>query len=93
MNENTKIAEKEMIRINKNLVDGMNHYRKTLAYMIGDAPVSTLCLDKATERVLLNDGCLRVYDLFDRNLTEIKGLGSVRKRNLTARLNEFLSMC
>jgi len=88
-----KVLEKEMIRINNELTEGMTHYKNTIFYMIGDAPISSLCLSKSTENILINDGCLRVYDLFSRDLTKIKGLGVTRKRNLTSCLNQFLPMC
>ncbi len=92
VNENEEILKKEMVRINDELMKNLNNYRKTLTFMIADAPISCLCLSKATETLLINDGCLRIYDLFDRDFVEIKGFGETRVRDLTARLNEFFSM-
>lgn len=90
--KNNEIAKKEMQEINKKLIDSLENYRKTLSYMYGDAPLGVLCLPKSLETVLINAGCLRVYDLFNRDLTEIKGVGSTRIRDLTTSLDKFLSM-
>ena len=79
-------------QINKELFENLKNYRKTLAYMYGDAPIQVLCLPKVIETVLIKSGCLRIYDLFDRDLTKIKGIGSRRIRDLTTRLNQFLAM-
>lgn len=67
-------------------------YQKTLSYMAADAPISILCLPKSVENILLRNGLLRVYDLFDRDFTEIEGLTEIRIRDLTASLDKFLSM-
>jgi hypothetical protein len=87
-----KILEKEMNKINKNLMKSLNNYRKTVTFMIADAPIGVLCLPKAIESILIGQDCLRVYDLLDRDLTKIKGLGSVRLEQLTSSLNQFLAM-
>ena len=68
------------------------HYRKTLCYMEANAPVGVLCLPPVVENILIREGCLRVYDLLNRDLAKIKGLGRERIRLLTARLDEFLSV-
>ena len=85
-----------MTEINKNNIDEMKkdleHYRKTLYYMGANVPLQVLCLPKAIEKLLLKDGCLRVYDLIDRDLTKIKGLGDRRLDLLTSRLDEFLTV-
>jgi hypothetical protein len=84
--EKLKIVQKE-------LLENLKNYRKTLSYMIGDAPIEVLGLNKTLETVLINSGCTRIYDVFDRDLSKIKGIGDVRIRELTARIDEFLSMC
>lgn len=91
--DNDEILKKEIHEIHKKLLESLDNYRKTMSYMYGDAPIQVLCLDKVVETILINEGCLRVYDLFDRDLTEIKGIGHSRVRNLAARLDEFLSVC
>ena len=94
--DNTKkgnIQEKEMKKIAKNLDKSLKYYRQNIAYLAGDAPISLLCLPKTIEKILLDNGLDRIYCLFDRDLTEITGLGDVRIRDLTARLKQFFAMC
>jgi len=86
------LSEEDIKKINKKLIESLQNYRKMTTYMNGDMPIGCLCLSKAIETALINAGFLRIYDLFDRDLTEIKGLGAVRIRDLTSRLNEFLAM-
>lgn len=74
------------------LSKSFQEYKTTIAYMSADAPISVLCLDKATENILNENGLERIYDLFDYDFTKIKGLGVGRIRNLTSRLNEFFSV-
>lgn len=78
--------------IKEQILNKIKEYGKTLSYMAADAPISVLCLPKVTENALLNHGCLRVYDLFDCDFSEVKGLGVARIRYLTTRLNEFVSV-
>lgn len=87
-----KLKKSDIKKINKKLVESLQNYRKLMSYMVGDMPIGVLCLPKTVETILLNNGLLRVYDLFDRDLTKIKGIGKVRGRNLAACLDEFLSM-
>lgn len=94
MNEkNNEILKIEMERINREFVQSLGEYRKKISYMVGDTPIETLCLPKSTQTILLNQGIIRVYDLFNLDLVKIKGLGETRIRNLTARLDEFFSVC
>lgn len=90
--ENIKIMNEELKKIKENFVKSLNNYGKTMSYLAADAPIAVLCLPKAVETALSNAGCLRVYDLLDRDLTKIKGLGKRRVGDLTARLNKFLSI-
>ena len=83
----------ELIDIKKRLSQVHENYRNVMTYLAGDAPIQVLCLPKATENILLNNGFHRIYDLFDRNLVEIKGLGNKRLRDLTSRLDQFISVC
>ena len=68
------------------------HYRNVLSYMGADVPIQVLCLPSVIEKILLRDGYVRVYDLINRNLAEIKGLGDTRLRILTSSLDEFFTM-
>jgi hypothetical protein len=74
------------------LKEDMAHYRKLICYMEANVPIQVLCLPKALETALLSDGCLRVYDLLNRDLRKIKGVGKRRLDFLTSRLDEFLTI-
>lgn len=87
-----KLKKSVIKNINKKVLESLQNYRKTLAYMIGDMPIGVLCLHKTTETLLLKSGYIRVYDLFDRDLTKIKGIGKVRIRDITASLDQFVTM-
>lgn len=78
--------------IKKKLLGSFENYKRTMLYMSCDAPIEILCLPKAIETILVNDGVSRVYDLLDRDLTKIKGLGDIRRGELASRLNKFISM-
>lgn len=87
-------AQKQLIikKINEEFLKNVEEFSKTLNFMIADVPIQILCLDKKTENILLKNGFLRVYDLFNVELTEIEGLNDSRIGNLTASLDEFFSM-
>lgn len=88
------ISEKDLKeKINLDLLKSLDNYRKNLVYMLGDAPIEALLLEKRTERILIKNGFTRIYDLFDINFAEVKGLDSTRIRDLTTRLNEFIAIC
>lgn len=67
-------------------------YAEVMRRMEADVPVEALCLRKRTESLLLEHGILRVFELLDFDLTEIEWLDAVARRDLTARLHQFLSM-
>ncbi len=90
--KNYEISQKELLDIKIKLLKSLQNYRKTMSYMVGDAPISVLCLSRNTEKVLLNNGLLRIYDLFDLDLTKIEGLNETGIRNLTSGLDQFLAM-
>ena len=92
MKDSDEILKVEIHNIHRKLIESIERYRKTISYMYGDAPLGVLCLPKIIETTLINNGCFRVYDLFDRDLTKIKGIGHSRIRDLTSRLDEFLSV-
>lgn len=79
-------------KINKKLVECLDNYRKFMNCMAADLPIGCLCLPECDEKALLDNNIRRVFELFDLDLTEIKGLSESGRRNLTACLNEFLSM-
>lgn len=82
----------KMKKIREEVLKSFSEYRKTLNYMSADAPIGVLCLPKSIENILINNGYLRVYDLFDANFTEIKGLGKTRIGEITACVDQFLTM-
>jgi len=86
------IPKRVVKQINKKLLESLDHYKKMLGYMGADLPIGSLCLPKRYEKVLLDNGILRIYELFDRDLAKIEGIGKVGVRHLTAGLDQFLSM-
>ena len=75
-----------------NWKEDLSHYRNTLSYLAANVPIGVLCLPKALENALIADGCLRVYDLINRDLTKIKGVGRNRLDLLASRLDEFFTV-
>ncbi len=88
-----KLKKSVVRKINKKLLESLGNYRVALNFMAGDMPIGVLCLSKPTEKILSENGIVRVYDLFNRDLTKIKGIGKVRARELAASLQQFLPMC
>lgn len=91
----SELIDEEKIKIQKitqELKINLAKYKKLLMLASTDAPLGVLCLPKPIENLLIRNGCNRVYDIFDMDLTKIKGLGSSRLRDLAARLDEFLSV-
>ena len=87
-----KLNKSDIRKINKKLIESLQNYRKMVHYMSADMPIGVLCLPKAVEKVLVKQGFLRVYDLLNCDLAEIKGIGVIRRRDLTASLDKFFSM-
>lgn len=84
--------EIKMQKLREELSKSFENYKNTMRMLTADAPIETLCLPSTIEKILLNHGCLRIYDLVDLDFTKIEGLKPVRIRNLTTSLNQFLSM-
>ena len=79
----------ETVCINSDeLKKNLAHYRKLMDFMACNVPISVLCLPIAIENALAKAGCVQVYDLIDRDLTKIKGIGSERLGVIAARLDE-----
>lgn len=91
VNENFEYDVK-IKKINEELRRCLHDYRKSIEFMLADAPLGILCLPKTTEKVLLDNGCLRVYDMLNVDFTKIEGLTDIALSGLTTRLNQFLSM-
>lgn len=86
--------ENEMVlqKLREQLSKSFSEYRTTMKYMAADAPIEILCLQPTVEKILLNSGCLRIYDVFDLDLAKIEGIGPTRLRHLTTCLDQFFSM-
>lgn len=82
----------KMEELRKELSKSFQQYKISISYMIADAPISILCLSPAVEKILLNHGCERVYDLFDLDFVKVKRLGTTRISEIKTRLDQFLSM-
>lgn len=85
-------ADIDMAKLKAELMQQFKNYKTTMKYMLADAPIGTLCLPAATEKLLLDQGFLRIYDLFDVDFVKIKGFGPIRVKQVTARLDQFFSM-
>jgi hypothetical protein len=82
----------DMAKLKEELKRKFADYQTTMKYMLADAPIEVLCLPSTTEKILLDHGFLRIYDLFDVDLVKIKGIGVARVRHLTSSLDKFFSM-
>lgn len=82
----------DMAKLKQELRQKFQEYQTTMKFMLADAPIEVLCLNPAIEKILLDQGFLRIYDLFNVDLVKIKGFGAVRIRNLTSSLDKFFSM-
>jgi hypothetical protein len=85
-------SDEDLRKIREEVARKLVDYRKTMSYMLCDAPIEVLGLPAVIENALLAHGCSRIYNILDLDLTEVKGLGAVRIGHLTTRLDEFFSM-
>jgi hypothetical protein len=92
-NEEQKVLhDLKMQKIKEEVLKKFSEYRTLIQYMATDAPIEILCLPKPIEKILLSNRLFRVYDLFNVDFVEIKGLGEARIRQLTTCLDQFFSM-
>jgi len=82
----------DMAKLKEELRKSFSEYNTTMRFLASDAPIETLCLPSSLEKILLDQGFLRIYDLFDIDLVKVKGLGVVRIKQLTTCLDKFFSM-
>jgi hypothetical protein len=82
----------DMARLKDDLREKFRDYQTTIKFMAADAPIEILCLNSKVEKILLDQGFLRIYDLFNADFVKVKGLGVVRIKELTTRLDQFFSM-
>lgn len=90
--ELTISKDMELQKIKEEVIKKFAEYEQSVKYMAADAPISILCLQKSVENKLMENNILRVYDLFDIDLTKIEWLNASALRHLTSSLNEFLTM-
>lgn len=84
--------ELHLEKVRKEVIKKFEDYRITMKFMAADAPIAVLCLKPEVEKILTDQGFLRIYDLFDVDFVKIKGLGVARIRHLTTSLDKFFSM-
>ena len=84
--------ELDMAKLKEELRKKFADYQTTMKFMLADAPIEILCLNATIEKILLDQGFLRIYDLFNVDLIEIKGIGVARARHLASSLDKFFSM-
>lgn len=82
----------DMARLKEELRKSFSNYQTTMKFLAADAPIEVLCLPPAIEKILLDQGFLRIYDLFYVDLVKVKGLGVVRIKQLTTSLDKFFAM-
>ena len=82
----------DMALLREELRKKFQDYQTTMKYMLADAPIEGLCFDPKIQKILTDEGFLRIYDLFNVDLVKVKGLGVVRVKQLTSRLDQFFSM-
>jgi guanylate kinase len=84
--------EIDIQKLKEELIKRFQDYQQTMKYLLADAPIEILCLPSTTEKILLDQGFLRIYDLFDVDFIKIKGFGVTRVGHLTTSLDKFFSM-
>lgn len=91
LNKNTQ-NDLNIERFHREFSENISYYKKSLKFLHCDAPISVLCCSQKLESLLKKNNILRVYDLLDKNFTEIEWLDEFSRRNLTAAFDEFISV-
>ena len=89
VDNNVVLNKTDVKKIGKEVLKTVKTYANVLKIMACDMPIESLCLPKELNSILIKAGYLRVYDILDINLTEIKGVGVVRANMISARLQEL----
>ncbi len=84
------VSAKLGLKLAQDLDKSIKNYRQMMRLMSADAPIEVLCLSPQTQAILVRLGFLRVYDIVNRDLAKVKGIGSHRLSEINARLAEFL---
>ena len=78
--------------IKNRLVSDWTNYQKLIYSLSLDGPIGALCLPARIERELIRSGCLRIYDMVDRDFVEIETLTERELALVRTRVDEFLAM-
>lgn len=83
------LNKNDVKKIKKEILRTVKTYANALRVMACDMPIETLCLPKELNNILIKANILRVYDILDIDLAEIKGIGVIRADMITARMFEL----
>jgi hypothetical protein len=84
--------DKLLREIREKTLQGLKEYEKVISLMACDAPLSVLCIPKIVEKTLNENGIHRVYELLHTDFIKIEALSVIQARDLTARLDQFITM-
>lgn len=92
VDKNLKIYKREMLRIQKGLVESISNYKNSIEESLYDVPIQVLCLPENINKILTRNKIARVSDLRRADLSKIKGLGSKKIGIIQFRLEQFSFM-
>ncbi len=95
MNNIENVIDPEVDRrenVKRELIKSFDRYQKVMSLMAIDGPISVLGLPKNIQKILEDNGILRLYEILNMNLIEIKGLSDIDRTRLAASLNKFSAM-
>lgn len=79
-------------RLSKELIKSFDRYQKVLSLMAVDGPLSVLGLPKNIQKILEENGILRLYEVLNMDLVKIEGISDVDRARLATCLNKFSAM-
>ena len=95
MNNIENVVDPEIERkenVKRELIKSFDRYQKVMSLMAVDGPISVLGLPKNIQKILEDNGILRLYEVLNMNLTKIEGLTDMDRTRLASSLNKFSSM-
>lgn len=92
VDNNRLIMQRELAKINKDFIESLQNYQNYMKRCETDIPIEALCLPNDILKILRRNRLHRVCDIFDLDLTKIKGLGRIRISYINSRLQEFFPM-
>lgn len=87
---NPEIERKENVK--RELIKSFDRYQKVMSLLAIDGPISVLGLPKNIQKILEDNGILRLYEVLNMNLAKIEGLTDIDRARLASSLNKFSSM-